>query len=108
MHHGEAYTDQLTKPKSISFSSEPIEREVETYLMTRSFNCAVSYSANEIVEFHGTLWHTDDVSLFLQYPHSHLLGKHLEVFATSGDNQDTIPIIHIPDWDFHLLDFHSS
>ena len=34
-------------------------------------------------------------------PHSHLLGKSWEVYATSSNDQDTIPLIHIPDWDFH-------
>jgi hypothetical protein len=34
-------------------------------------------------------------------PHCHLLGKSWLVYATSSDNQDTIPMISIPDWDFH-------
>lgn len=103
MHYGEAYTDQLDQTEiNIFFSSEPIEREVETYLMTPAhLTVPFHIPANEIVEFHGTLYIQNDVSLISTIPHSHLLGKHWEVFATSGDNQDTIPIIHIPDWDFH-------
>ena len=31
----------------------------------------------------------------------HFLGKSWDAYATSSDNQDTIPLIHIPDWDFH-------
>jgi hypothetical protein len=31
----------------------------------------------------------------------HLLGKSWMVYATSSDNQDTIPLISIPQWDFH-------
>ena len=35
MHYGEAYTEHLDQTEiNVFFASEPIEREVETYLMT--------------------------------------------------------------------------
>lgn len=103
MHYGEAYSDQLDQTKiNIFFADEPVEREVQTYLMNPVHLTQPFYiPANEIVEFHGTLYIQNDVSLISTIPHSHLLGKHWEVYATSSDNQDTIPIIHIPEWDFH-------
>lgn len=103
MHYGEAYTDQLDQTEiNIFYATEPVEREVMTYLMNPiHLNEPFYIPANEIVEFHGTLYIQNDVSLISTIPHSHLLGKHWEVYATSGDNQDTIPIIHIPEWDFH-------
>lgn len=103
MHYGEAFTDQSDQTQiNIFFAEEPIEREVETYLMnpihlTEPFHVP----ANEIVEFHGTLYIQSDVSLISSIPHSHLLGKSWKVYATSENNQDTIPIIDIPEWDFH-------
>lgn len=42
-----------------------------------------------------------DVSLLAVNPHMHLIGRKIKVFALSPGNPDTIPLINIPDWDFH-------
>ena len=103
MHYGESYIEQSDQTSiNIFFAEETIEREVITYLMSPMHLSEPFYiPANEIVEFHGTLFLSNDVSLISTIPHSHLLGKSWHVYATSGDLQDTIPIIHIPEWDFH-------
>ena len=38
-------------------------------------------------------------------PHCHLLGQSWEIFATTNEN-DTIPIIKIPKWDFDWQSFY--
>lgn len=46
-----------------------------------------------------------DYSLLSVFPHAHLLGKEYKIYATTPTN-DTIPIIHIPQWDFHWQGFY--
>ncbi|MEZ7837186.1 MAG: hypothetical protein QMB09_04740 [Flavobacteriales bacterium] len=103
MHYGPAYQDELDQTTiNLYFAEEPIEREVETYTMTPA-NLSVPFyvPANEEVSFHGSVYIEDDISVISTIPHSHLVGKSWLVYATSPDNQDTIPMISIPRWDFH-------
>ena len=103
MHYGPAYQDEIDQTTiNIYFAEEPIEREVETYIVTPA-NLSVPFyiPANEVVSFHGTLYVENDMSVISTIPHSHLVGKSWLVYATSQDNQDTIPMISIPNWDFH-------
>lgn len=103
MHYGESLTEEADQTSiNLFFADEPIEREIENALMSPEHLSVPFYiPANEVVEFHGTMYVPTDVSLISIIPHSHLLGKSWEAYATSLDNQDTIPLIHIPDWDFH-------
>ncbi|MGY8917517.1 MAG: c-type cytochrome, partial [Flavobacteriales bacterium] len=77
MHYGPVYQDELDQTSiNIFFSPEPIEREIETYIMTPVNLSQTFYiPANEIVSFHGTISISDDVSVISIIPHSHLLGK---------------------------------
>ena len=103
MHYGPSYQDELDQTTiNIYFADVPLEREVETTIMTPSDLSVPFYiPANEVVSFHGTLEVDTDISVISTIPHSHLVGKSWLVYATSPDNQDTIPMISIPDWDFH-------
>ena len=103
MHYGPSYQDELDQTTiNIYFADEPQEREIETYIVTPA-NLPVPFyiPANEVVSFHGTVYVEDDISIISTIPHSHLVGKSWLVYATSPDNQDTIPMISIPSWDFH-------
>ncbi|MBT7652063.1 MAG: hypothetical protein HN563_01985 [Flavobacteriales bacterium] len=103
MHYGPAYQDELDQTTiNIYFADVPLEREIETYIVTPA-NLSVPFyiPANEIVSFHGTVYVENDISIISTIPHSHLVGKSWLVYATSPDNQDTIPMISIPNWDFH-------
>ncbi|PCJ81199.1 MAG: hypothetical protein COA49_05680 [Bacteroidetes bacterium] len=103
MHYGPSSIEQSDLTEiNIFFADEPITREVQTEMMT-TMDLSVPFyiPANEISVFHGTRYVSDDISMLSITPHSHLLGKSWLVYATSSDNQDTIPIIYIPDWDFH-------
>jgi hypothetical protein len=103
MHYGPSYQDELDQTTiNIYFAEEPQEREVVTYIVTPANLSEPFYiPANEVVSFHGTVYVEDDISVISTIPHSHLVGKSWLVYATSLDNQDTIPIISIPNWDFH-------
>lgn len=47
-----------------------------------------------------------DVSILTVGPHMHLIGKSIKVYAVRPGN-DTLPLIHITDWDFHWQGFYS-
>jgi hypothetical protein len=46
-----------------------------------------------------------DISLVGIFPHMHLIGKSYTLFSTKGT--DTIPLLKIPDWDFHWQGFYT-
>lgn len=45
-----------------------------------------------------------NISVFSIFPHMHLLGKSIKAYATHQN--DTIPLINIPNWDFHWQNFY--
>ena len=61
--------------------------------------------ANQVKVFHGEYPVWNDVSLINIVPHCHLIGVDWEVFATSPNAADTIPLISIPNWDFNWQGF---
>jgi hypothetical protein len=46
-----------------------------------------------------------DISVLSTFPHMHLLGKSIESYALTPD-EDTIPFVRIPHWDFDWQDFY--
>jgi len=46
----------------------------------------------------------EDISLLYVWPHMHYLGKDFKAFATR--EQDTIPLVHIPAWDFRWQEIY--
>ena len=106
MHYGPSSIEQTDQTEiNLFLAQEPIQREVETFIMNPSHLDGGWFSfvlpPNEVTTFHGSLPVDQDMSLISITPHSHLLGKSWEVFARSGDGQDTIPLISIPEWDFN-------
>lgn len=47
---------------------------------------------------------TEDITVLYVWPHMHYLGKKFKSFATHG--QDTIPLVHIPEWDFRWQEIY--
>lgn len=45
------------------------------------------------------------ISLLSAWPHMHQIGKRFTAFATKA-NQDTIPLVRIPDWDFRWQEIY--
>jgi hypothetical protein len=47
---------------------------------------------------------TEDITVLYVWPHMHYLGKIFKSYATRG--QDTIPLVHIPEWDFRWQEIY--
>ena len=106
MHYGPSAVEQVDQTEiNLFFAQEPIQREVETYIMNPEHLDggwgSFIIPPNQVTTFHGAMPISEDMSLISITPHCHLLGKAWEVFARSQDTQDTIPLISIPDWDFN-------
>ena len=56
--------------------------------------------ANTVKTFHAKFTAPINGSLIAIAPHMHLIGKSMECFGVDPAG-DTIPLIRIPDWDFH-------
>ncbi len=63
--------------------------------------------ANEISHFSTRYTLEQDVSVLTVNPHMHLLGKSFKAYAHSANGLDTIPLIHIPKWDFRWQYFYT-
>ncbi len=87
---------------NLFFADQPATRFVNSYIMLppNLVNGPFIMPANSVKEFHGTFKAPFDVSLLGIAPHCHKLGKNWRVFAVTPQN-DTIPLIHIEDWDFN-------
>jgi hypothetical protein len=87
---------------NLFFADQPATRYVNSYIMlpTNLANGPFIIPANSVKEFHGTYKLPFDVSLLGIAPHCHKLGRNWRVFAVTPQN-DTIPLIHIDDWDFN-------
>jgi hypothetical protein len=106
MHY--AGSSQLEKDSStinIFFAKNPKNRIIETTMVTPEVltNGPFIIPANSIKQFHGkvTIPSTYSLSMYSVLPHAHLIGKDWWIYAVLPNGVDTIPIISIPEWDFH-------
>ncbi len=61
--------------------------------------------ANEVQTYHLRIANSrEDITVLYVWPHMHYLGKEFKAFATRG--QDTIPLVHIPKWDFRWQEIY--
>ena len=63
--------------------------------------------ANKVSKFSTRYKVPTDMSVFTINPHMHLLGTEFTAYALSANKQDTIPLIHIPKWDFRWQYFYT-
>ena len=107
MHYGPSPIEETDLTEVQVFLSDgPIEREVFTAIMgPQHLDSPFILPPGQVSDFHGTIPVTEDVSLISIAPHCHLIGSSWLVYATSPDNQDTIPLISIPSWDFNWQGF---
>ena len=107
MHYGPSAISESDQTEvNVFLTEEPIEREVTTAIMgPQHLDTPFILPPDQISSFHGTLPVAADVSLINIAPHCHLIGSSWLVYATSPDNQDTIPLISIPEWDFNWQGF---
>jgi hypothetical protein len=48
----------------------------------------------------------ENESVFYVWPHMHLIGKSFKAYAVFGQNNDTIPLVNIPEWDFRWQEIY--
>lgn len=63
--------------------------------------------AGTISEFSTRYKVPADMSVLTINPHMHLLGQEFTAYAISENKNDTIPLIHIPKWDFRWQYFYT-
>ena len=64
--------------------------------------------ANQTKTFHAqyTVPSQYTISLLMAGPHMHLIGRAIKAYGVTPQN-DTIPLVNIPHWDFHWQGFYS-
>lgn len=103
MHYGPSATPQTDQTSvNIFYADDPIQRYIITYPVSlQDLDVPFLIPPNEVKSFHGTVAVPFGVSLIGIAPHAHLLGKSYEVYAVSANQQDTINLIKIPEWNFN-------
>ncbi len=71
---------------------------VHPYSMT---NDSFYLPAGETTRYHASFTVPFDLELHGLFPHSHLLGKHWELFTVSADRSASQSLLKIEDWDFN-------
>jgi len=104
MHYPEGSFGQLdsTKVKIYFYPQNSTIREISSdYLINEGlFGTPFILPPNQITEITGTYGPTaQDYSFMSVFPHMHLLGKSIEMFAVTPLN-DTINLVKIDSWDF--------
>ncbi|MEM7371361.1 MAG: T9SS type A sorting domain-containing protein [Bacteroidota bacterium] len=87
------------------FSPEPVDRYVDGFVAASAIdfmllNGPFVLQPEEVKTFHLVRIAHMDMSLLTVYPHMHLLGTDIEIYAVTPSG-DTIPLINIPEWDFN-------
>jgi hypothetical protein len=62
--------------------------------------------ANQTATFHGQEFVSLNATIISVAPHMHLIGRSIYSYAVAPNN-DTIPLISIPDWRFHWQGFYT-
>lgn len=103
--HGSAGQTDQTRLRMWFYPDEVSIREVSTAPIIE--NWAFFLPANQLssvnAQFNGI---PADISFLSVFPHMHMLGKSIESHATTPEGT-TIPLIQIPDWDFHWQQFYT-
>jgi len=87
---------------NIFLAEGEVDRVIDSFTMVDPTIVLPPY---EITEVHNTVYVPNDISVISFFPHSHLLGKSWDVFATTVLN-DTIPFIRINNWDFDWQNYY--
>lgn len=86
---------------------EPGIREVTTanVLENWSFSLPPNQVTSVSAQYPNSGGLQANFSLLSVFPHMHLLGKSMKVYAVDG-SLDTLKLINVPDWDFHWQGFY--
>ncbi|HYV93321.1 MAG TPA: T9SS type A sorting domain-containing protein [Chitinophagales bacterium] len=97
-----AYEATDSSSINIFYSSLPSPRQVHDKIIGEGYitNGPFNILAYEVDTFYSEFPVNSEMSLFSIAPHQHLLGRAYKIFGVTP-TQDTIPLISIPQWDFH-------
>lgn len=96
---------------NVFFRKDPIERPVQIISLgsggigENDITPPLFIPANKVATFHLQVKTQDELSLMYVWPHMHLLGKEFYAYAVTPEN-DTIRLVHIPDWDFRWQELY--
>ena len=112
LHYGPSAVDTFDLSEvHFHFAEKAPERPLlELHLGTQGISAVKPtfiIPAGEVKRFETRYRLEEDISVLTVNPHMHLLGKSFRAFATSPDKADTIPLIHIPEWDFRWQYFYT-
>ena len=111
IHYGPSPVDTTDSTTfNIFFSASPPLRPVSEFILGTSGISKVEpplVITPGKVEIFKTLYRVpQDISILTINPHMHLLGKTFLAYAIRSDG-DTVPLIHIPQWDFRWQYFYT-
>lgn len=94
---------------NLKFSTAPVVRQVYVEAVLEYFTGMTDgplfVPANTVRTFHEEFYNNfGNLSLFSVFPHMHKIGQ--SFLARATHNTDTIPLIKIPQWDFHWQGFY--
>lgn len=109
LHYAPSPVEQSDKSKvHIYFSKKPVNRTIGFAAfkpVNPNPNKEWIIEADSVKNFHINVKIHDDISLLAINPHMHKLGKYFKVFCVKPNN-DTIPLVEIPEWDFNWQEFY--
>lgn len=111
LHYGPSPINAWDRSKiNIFLSKSPSQRPIrETMLGTNGIAPIIPplvIPPDTVMTFRTQGIIPEDISLLTINPHLHLLGQSVKAFAIKP-NGDTIPLIHIPQWDFRWQYFYT-
>jgi len=107
MHYPEGSYGTFDQTKvNIYFYDEPTPnfREINANPILQNWTFNIQANTIDTVEasFNGVI---NNFTLLSVFPHMHLVGESIESYALTPQN-DTIPFVRIPHWDFEWQDFY--
>lgn len=111
MHYGPSPIDAYDKSRfNVFFADKAPERPLrETQMGTLGISEVVPplvIPPDTVMKFHTSIRIANSISILTLNPHMHLIGKSFKAFAVTPE-YDTIPLIHIPEWDFRWQYFYT-
>ena len=96
---------------NLFFRKDPIKRRVQIISLgsggvaENDISPPLFIPAGRVSTFHLKVKTQEEQSLLCVWPHMHLLGKEYYAYAVTPSG-DTIPLVHIPDWDFRWQELY--
>lgn len=106
-----AADEQSTIGVNLYFKKKPVKRPVRIISLgsggigEQDIYPRFVISPNKVSTFSLKVRTPEDQSLLYVWPHMHYLGKDFRAFAVTEKN-DTIPLIHIPEWNFEWQEMY--